>query len=144
MKLIKYVALDGIESAPTWNAVRRAIELLERGQSRALSMGEDETGDVFMIISRCQPSGLYVSARAIEEADDYDLVDTSAPSDLLECVVGAQRQTVTSDAIVDAAQVEPVARHFLLTGMRLDSARWRKTQERYTRMAQGEPVHRRP
>jgi hypothetical protein len=143
MAFVKYVGVDGDERAARWNTVAGAIKDLAQGQSRVISLGEDEAGDVFMVISRCLPSGFYVSVRAAGEPDEYDLVRSFAPSELLECVVGAGRQTVSSDAIVEAPAVEEAARQFFLTGKRLESAAWRKTEERYQRLAKGEPVQKR-
>lgn len=143
MGFVKYVGVDGDEWKAAWDGVRQAIGRLFAGRSRYLSMGLDETGDVYMIISRCGSGGVYVSVRAPDEEDEYDLIDSSRPSELVECVVGDRRQTLTLDALVARPElVERVAEHFFLTGQRLAEAAWRRTGERYERMSRGEPVRR--
>ncbi|MBU8896765.1 hypothetical protein KRR26_14195 [Corallococcus sp. M34] len=119
-----------------------AIERLSLGEVCTLSMGESETSDQFMIISRCKPSGLFISIRAVGEVEEYDLVDSTQSADLIECVVGTRMQTLTRDALVDVKQAVLAAEYYFSTGGRLPSASWRRSDERLRRMADGEPVHR--
>lgn len=140
MEFAKYISINGDTKKPAWPLLSKAIARMTTGEVKAISIGESETGDTFMIISRCRPTGFYVSARAIGEMDEYDLIDSSSPPDLLECVVGTGRQTITRDALVAVSAIEEVAKHFFLTGERLSTSTWRKTDERYRRIAQGEPI----
>ncbi|WP_108066824.1 hypothetical protein [Vitiosangium sp. GDMCC 1.1324] len=143
MGFVKYVGVDGAELKAERDVVRKAIGRLFAGRSRYLSMGLDETGDVYMIISWCAPGGVYVSVRAPDEEDEYDLIDSSRSSEVVECVVGDRRRTLTLDALVTQPEtVERAAERFFLTGQRLLEATWRRTEERYARISRGEPVRR--
>jgi hypothetical protein len=141
MAFVTYVAVDGDEQDARLDVIHDAIGRLASGQAENVSMGLDETGDVFMSISR-GPGGIYVSVMAEGEEDEYELVDASKPPELVECVVGSWRQTLTLDALVQQPEVARAAEHFFWKGKRLPMMTWRKTEERYRRMAQGETVRR--